>query len=336
MGKSDEKQTKERAHKATGESKQHKNKPSFDAASFDAATFEATDDEGLRHSQWRDQFRQLCEYKVQFGHCLVPNKYAANLKLGHWVSTQRNKYRLHQEGKPTPFMTAEQIRALDAIGFNWETARTSGWNVRFQQLCEYKIQSGNCLVPQHYTTNPKLGRWVSTQRAQYKLYQEEKPTSMTAVQIRALDVIGFDWGTTYTTDWSVRFQQLCEFKEEFGHCIVPIRYSANPKLGNWVSAQRKRYKGKPTPMTVEHIRALESIGFEWDPSADSWNEQFEQLRKFVVQFGHSVVPLRYSAIPKLGQWVFTQRGNYRLYLRGKSNPMTAERIQKLETVDFKW
>ena len=89
-------------------------------------------------------------------------------------------------------------------------------------------------------------------------------------------------------------------------------------------------------MTVEHIRALESIGFEWDPSADSWNEQFEQLRKFVVQFGHSVVPLRYSAIPKLGQWVFTQRGNYRLYLRGKSNPMTAERIQKLETVEFKW
>ena len=51
-----------------------------------AKTFEAADDEGLRHSQWRDNFRQLCEYKVQFGHCIVPQPYySANPKLGKWV-----------------------------------------------------------------------------------------------------------------------------------------------------------------------------------------------------------------------------------------------------------
>jgi hypothetical protein len=33
--------------------------------SFDAAIFEATDYEGTRHFQWRDLFRQLCEYKAQ-------------------------------------------------------------------------------------------------------------------------------------------------------------------------------------------------------------------------------------------------------------------------------
>ena len=60
MGKSDNKQTKRRANKATDEKSKHKNKPSFDPA-----TFEATDnDGGLRHSKWRDQFRQLCEYKA--------------------------------------------------------------------------------------------------------------------------------------------------------------------------------------------------------------------------------------------------------------------------------
>jgi hypothetical protein len=84
---------------------------------------EANDDEGLRHSQWRDQFQQLCEYKVQFDHCLVSNKYAANPMLGGWVSKQRTRYKLHQEGKPSP-MTEEHIRALESIGFDWGKTKT--------------------------------------------------------------------------------------------------------------------------------------------------------------------------------------------------------------------
>ena len=77
MGKSDENLTSKRAHKATDGESKHKNKPSFDATKF-----EAVDGEGARNSQWRDHFRKLCEFKAQFGHCIVPNKYAVNPKLG--------------------------------------------------------------------------------------------------------------------------------------------------------------------------------------------------------------------------------------------------------------
>jgi hypothetical protein len=60
----------------------HKKQPSFDPAKF-----EATNDDDLQHSKWRDQFKQLCEFKVQFGHCLVPTgKYSANPKLWKWIS----------------------------------------------------------------------------------------------------------------------------------------------------------------------------------------------------------------------------------------------------------
>ena len=144
MGKSEEKKTKKRAHKATAESRS-KNK-----TSFDATTFEAADDEKTCHSRWRDFFRQLCEYKAQFGNCIVPRKYAASPKLGQWVPYQRQCYRPHQEGKPTP-MTEERIRELESIGFGWGTTKTdvaSIWNVRIQQLCEYKAQFGHCRVPQ--------------------------------------------------------------------------------------------------------------------------------------------------------------------------------------------
>jgi hypothetical protein len=101
MGKSDEKQTKKRAHHkatetskhaATGERK-HKQKSCFDTT-LGGSPFEiaCTDnDGGLRHSQWCDLFRQLCEFKVQNGHCRVPQQYSANPKLGKRVSKQCRK-----------------------------------------------------------------------------------------------------------------------------------------------------------------------------------------------------------------------------------------------------
>ena len=89
-------------------------------------------------------------------------------------------------------MTAERFRALDGIGFVWN-AKDASWKERFQQLREYKAQFTNCLVPIKYAANPKLGKWVSTQRTQYKLYQEGKPSSMTAERIQKLESVGFKW-----------------------------------------------------------------------------------------------------------------------------------------------
>jgi hypothetical protein len=77
MGKSDENQTKESVHRATVDSSEskhkeaaadgesnHKSKPGFDTLGIISldATFENNEIELLRHSRWRDLFRQLCEY----------------------------------------------------------------------------------------------------------------------------------------------------------------------------------------------------------------------------------------------------------------------------------
>ena len=91
-------------------------------------------------------------------------------------------------------MIAEHMRALDGIGFDWGTSKTeltSLWNVRFQQMREYKLQFGDCLVPKRYSASPKLGRWVETQRKNYRLYQEGKPGPMTAERIRELESVEF-------------------------------------------------------------------------------------------------------------------------------------------------
>ena len=177
------------------------------------------------------------------------------------------EHRLFQEGKPT-LMTGERIQDLESVGFDWGPSKTefaSIWSARFQQLCEYKAQFGNFLVPYQYAANPKPGKWFSNQRYQCELYQERKPSSMTAERIRDLENDGFKWEQTYLT-WNEQFEQLCEFKTKLGHCLVPQQYSANPKLGWWVSKQRKNYKlyheGEPSPMTEERIRELENIDFK--------------------------------------------------------------------------
>ena len=144
---------------------------------------------------------------------MVTKQYSTDPKLGNWVSRQRSNYKWYQEGKPS-HMAANGIREPERIGFNWEPHCVS-WNERFDQLCEYKVQFGHCRVPNNLHKHLKLGKWVSTQRTNYRLYQKEKPSDITAGRIREIDGIGFDWGTTKTdleAIWSVRFQQLCEFK----------------------------------------------------------------------------------------------------------------------------
>jgi hypothetical protein len=262
--------------------------------------------------------------------------------LGAWLSQQHNNYKLYHEGKPSS-MTAERSRELESIGFDWGTSNKTDWSAQFQQLCEYKEHFGNCLVPQQYAANPMLGAWLSQQRYNYKLYHEGKPSPMTAERSRELESIGFDWGTSNKTDWSAQFQQLCEYKEHFGNCLVPQQYAANPKLGTWVKIQRRKYKfyqeGKPSPMTAERSRALDSIGFDWGTSnktAFDWSARFQQLREYKAQFGNCLVPQQYAANPKLGTWVSTQRRNYRLYQEGSPSPMTEKRIQELESIGFDW
>jgi hypothetical protein len=63
-----------------------------------------------------------------------------------------------------------------------------------KELKEYKAEYGNCHVPTKYKENSALGRWVSTQRSEYKKFCEgDTKTSMTVDKIRRLEDIGFAW-----------------------------------------------------------------------------------------------------------------------------------------------
>ena len=199
-------------------------------------------------------------------------------------------------------MSPERVWVLEEMGFVWDattsretclsvtaTNRDKAWLVRFEELKKYtqtktttKTTTTTTRTHSHAHTgkwppsSSRLGHWVISQRAEYNRWKlGESPCSMTQERIDALDTIQFPWKTKYEQLWEERIQQLQEYKDLHGDCLVPLRYVANPSLANWVSTQRKNYKlrneGKRSFLTKERVEQLESMGFVWN----FWDFEFE-------------------------------------------------------------
>mmetsp|Transcript_1646 Transcript_1646/g.2177 ORF Transcript_1646/g.2177 Transcript_1646/m.2177 type:complete len:455 (-) Transcript_1646:377-1741(-) len=146
----------------------------------------------------------------------------------------------------------------------------SKWNIMYNHLVEYKTKHQNCLVPNRYKQMPQLGSWVSTQRRHFKLLQAGKDAPLTEQRIEFLEKIGFVWATRDPrhVPWEQRYAELCNYKEKFGNCLIPVGYEANTQLANWVSTQRQEWKSyrlkRPARLTEERIALLNKVGFVWE------------------------------------------------------------------------
>ncbi|KAL7571535.1 hypothetical protein ACA910_020954 [Epithemia clementina (nom. ined.)] len=141
------------------------------------------------------------------------------------------------------------------------------WFEKFEELCAYRKEHGNCLVPHTYKQNLPLARWVKRQRYQYKLMKDGKPSTMTEERAKSLEDIDFVWDSQAAA-WYERLSELRHYRSRFFHCNVPSNYNENPQLATWVKCQRRQYKlfmeGKPSNMTTHRIHELGRLGFEWE------------------------------------------------------------------------
>lgn len=70
---------------------------------------------------FQERFDELIEYKREHGHCNVPRRYGPDKSLGVWCNNIRYSFRQLQGGKhPHNFISEEDIRRLDEIGFQWK------------------------------------------------------------------------------------------------------------------------------------------------------------------------------------------------------------------------
>jgi Helicase associated domain len=173
----------------------------------------------------------------------------------------------------------------------------------FQLLCAFQREHGHCRVPRSLEIDSvELGRWVNSQRYYYKNCLEGKighVESITEERIAQLDGVEFEWSIYKATVlnekvWQRKFQLLCAFEREHGHCRFPKScVSDSVKLGHWVNTQRKYYKyhleeniGAGASITVERFALLNGIGFEWSIHEETgfdekgWQHKFQMLCEF--------------------------------------------------------
>ena len=81
-------------------------------------------------------------------------------------------------------LTPKKEEELNALGVVWHTD-AGKWAAMLEQMKIYLAENGDCNVPCKYPNNPKLGRWVHTQRNQ------RKNGELSAERIKILDSISF-------------------------------------------------------------------------------------------------------------------------------------------------
>lgn len=143
------------------------------------------------------------------------------------------------------------------------------------------------------------------------------------------------------TSWNDRMDELKKFREQHGHCKIPVN---DPVLGDFVKLARRDYKlwklGRPCGMTPEREQQLKEVDFVFEggktperrePRIKSWDERFEDLKMYKEEHGHTVVPQNAG---RLGGWVHCQRVNFKKLMAGKQTPLTAEKALKLTNIGF--
>ena len=203
--------------------------------------------------------------------------------------------------------------------------RRRSWEESYEGLLEYKDVNGHCNVPQ---SEKPLGTWVNTQRIEHARYLDgggdsKKKTSMNAHRKQLLDAIGFVWDAMGHT-WDTRYDELCEFRNENGHCVVP---RSNGRLGAWVEKQRIQYKkyvamnaneciigddpNCKTILTVDQVKKLNDIDFIWDVREKQFEQKLGQLRIFKDMNGNIDPRLMNGS---LAVWVRKYEQQYLKYL----------------------
>ena len=194
------------------------------------------------------------------------------------------------------------------------------WDQRYGELVAFKAREGHCNVPALYPENPRLGQWVRVQRrvqALGRLSDERRAL---------LEDLGFVWNPLDAA-WEERFVELSQFHREHGHSNVPYSYPLNPRLGWWLTTQR-RYTNKGR-LSRERVERLSALGVVWNVTDAAWQQRYEELVAYHRAHGHSYVPL-HTGHAQLSDWLRSQKS---LHAAGK---LVAERVARLTQLGVQW
>merc|ERR1712146_717452 len=92
---------------------------------------------------------------------------------------------------------------------------TSRWREMYDRLVAYREEHGDAKVPAIYDRDPQLGKWVRSQRANYK------NKKLSEERTRELNSIGFDWVLPRGShrSWDKMYQRLIAYNNDSNNNI---------------------------------------------------------------------------------------------------------------------
>lgn len=94
-----------------------------------------------RDRTWDNNYQELKEYMKMEG---STTSLSSSTKLGVWAARQRREYQKMEIGEKAG-ISQHRVDLLNAIGFDWSPWDTK-WQMRVDELLEYKREHGDCLV----------------------------------------------------------------------------------------------------------------------------------------------------------------------------------------------
>lgn len=233
-------------------------------------------------------------------------------------------------------------------GFHSVISSTSSDDVKWNRMFDYMLLYGEssprqCNVPHKFVmlfengSSVKVGPWLRRQR---QLKKEGKLRADRVARLQALAEQGrFAWDVNdvivpENARWEEMFALVLQYGEEHGgNCNVPAKHvSLGPdgtvvNLGNWLSNQRQKKKGKGHGvLTEDQERKLQNLvdqgKFKWvldtaaAPDNTKWLRMFEALLQYGQEHdGNCNVPQSHSVLlhdgtlANVGEWLHSQRQN---------------------------
>lgn len=133
------------------------------------------------------------------GHLDVDHNYKHCSNLGGWASDTSTLYKDWKSG--SQHLSEDMIakfNQLTAIGFEFNVLpyyeSNRSWDDHYAVLLKFKEgNNGSARVPLKYKADLRLGKWVQSQRQQYKILQEGRKSKLTTERFEKLQSAGFEW-----------------------------------------------------------------------------------------------------------------------------------------------
>ena len=212
----------------------------------------------MRAEQWTRALAIVQDFHREHGHLRVPDgtrRGQPSILLNEWLDQQRADRR-------RGLLSAQQIAALDQLGFSWQPRGETRWNNGLAAAQACFRQRGTLIAPRDATFGDppvKLGTWLGNAR------RRREQGRLTDAQIADLDALGMVW-KPYQDTWTRNIEALRGYLA--AHDGTPPT-TADPcfdepsiNVYDWLLRQRRAYRGDKLP--AERVAQLaELLGAHW-------------------------------------------------------------------------